>query len=166
MLGGKSVVMGLLLDLVRVLHCIFWMSFLSLFRYPSRSGRAILAGALPLRCWAARFARLTPSWWLPVDGSVDNLVAAYSDAGHGASVDEVGRDVHWVSGSGSGGKRIRLNTETPAHLAVYMSHSRPRVWNKLRHVEFHRVSDSDHKRRRCEQNHDGFIPFHDRIGVG
>ena len=28
------------------------------------------------------------------------------------------------------------------------------------------VSDSDHKRRRCEQNHGGFIPFHERTGVG
>ena len=43
-----------------------------------------------------------------------------------AAVEEVGRGVYWVSGSGSGRKRIRLNRKTPAHLAGYMSHSRPR----------------------------------------
>ena len=49
---------------------------------------------------------------MPVPGSVVHLVTAYSGAGHRASVDEVGRDVHWVSGSGSGRKRIRLNRKT------------------------------------------------------
>ena len=44
---------------------------------------------------------MTPCWRLPV--------AAYSDAGHSAAFDEVDRDVYWVSGSGSGRKRIRLN---------------------------------------------------------
>ena len=29
---------------------------------------------------------MTPSWRLPVHGSVDNLVAAYSDAGRRAAV--------------------------------------------------------------------------------
>ena len=52
------------------------------------------------------FCLFDPSWRLPVPGSVGSLVAAYSDAGHRAAVDEVGRDVHWVSGSGSGRKRI------------------------------------------------------------
>ena len=68
--------------------------------------------------------------------------------------------------SGSGRKRIRLNRKTPAHLAGFMSHSRPRVWKRLRHGVFHQISDSDHKRRWCEQNHGGFIPFHERTGVG
>ena len=139
---------------------------LALFRYPSGSGRALLAGTLPLRYCSTRFACMTPSWRLPVFGSVSNLVAAYSDAGHRVAVDEVDRDVFWVSGSGPGRKRIRLNRKTPAHLAGYMSHSRPKVWKRLRHVVLHRISDSDHKRRRCEQNHDGFIPSHERTGVG
>ena len=139
---------------------------LALFRYPSGSGRALLDGTLPLRYCSTRFACLTPSWRLPVPGSVGNLVAAYSDAGGRAAVDEVGRDVFWVSGSGPGRKRIRLNRKTPAHLVENMFHSRPRVWKRLRHVVFHRASDSDLKRRRCEQNHDGFIPSHERTGVG
>ena len=111
----------------------------------------MLAGTLPLRFCAARFARLTPSWRLSVPGSVVHLVAAYSDACYRAAVDEVGRDVHWVSGSRSGRKRIRLNRKTPAHLAGYMSHSRPRVWKRLRHGVSLQISDSHHKRRRCEQ---------------
>ena len=94
-----------------------------------------------------------------------DLVAAYSDAGHRADFDEVDRDVYWVSGSGSGRKRIRLNRKTPARLSGYMSHSRPRVWKRLRHVGLHRIFDSDHKRRRCEQNHGGFVPFHERTGL-
>ena len=47
-----------------------------------------------------------------------------------------------------------------------MTHSRPKVWKRLRHVGMNRISDSDHKRRRCEQNRDGFIPSHERTGVG
>ena len=63
------------------------------------------------------------------------------------------------------GKRIRLNRKTPAHLAGFMSHSRPRVWKRLRHGVLHPISDPDHKRRWCEQNHGGCIPFHERTGV-
>ena len=59
------------------------MSFLSLFRYPPRSGRALLNGTLPLRCCAARFAFCTPTWRLPVSGRVGGLVAAYSDNADG-----------------------------------------------------------------------------------
>ena len=144
----------------------FLDELLALFRHPSGSGRALLAGTLPLRYCSTRFACLTPSWRLPVPGSVGNLVAAYSDVGYRVAADKVDRDVFWVSGSGPGRKRIRLNRKTPAHLAGYMSHSRPKVWKRLRHVVLHRISDSDHKRRRCEQNHDGFIPSHERTGVG
>ena len=52
----------------------FLDELLGLFRYPAGSGRALLAGTLPLRYCAARFARLTPSWRLPVPGSVVHLV--------------------------------------------------------------------------------------------
>ena len=71
----------------------FLNELLGLFRYPAGSGRALLAGTLHLRYCAARFARLTPSWRLPVPGSVVNLVAAYTDAGHRASVDAIGQEV-------------------------------------------------------------------------
>ena len=144
----------------------FLDELLALFRYPSGSGRALLAGTLLLRYCAARFACLTPSWRLPDHGSVGNLVAACSDNGRRAAVDEVDRDVSWVRGSGYGRTRIRLNRKTPAHLAGYMIHSRPRVWKRLSHIDLSDVSDSDHKRRRCEQNDGGYVPFHERTGVG
>ena len=66
---------------------------LALFRFPSGSGRALLNGTLPLKYCSARFACLTPSWRLPVFGSVSNLVAAYSNAGHRVAADKVDRDV-------------------------------------------------------------------------
>ena len=69
----------------------FLDELLALFLYPSGSGRALFAGTLPLRYCSTRFACMTPSWRLPVHGSVDDLVAAYSDAGHRAAFDEVGR---------------------------------------------------------------------------
>ena len=70
---------------------------------------ALLAGTLLLRYSAARFACLTPTWRLPVSGYVVSLVAAPDGAGQKAPVDDVGQDFHWVSGSGSGRKRVRLN---------------------------------------------------------
>ena len=95
-----------------------------------------------------------------------DLVAAYDGAGHGAPVDEVGPGVHWVSGSGPGRKRIRLNRKTPAHFAGFMVQSRPRVWKRLRHVGFSSVSIPDHKRRRSDQDDGGFKPAQVRSGVG
>ena len=144
----------------------FLDELLALFRYPSGSVVLYLLVLFHLGIVLLGLPVCHPSWRLPVLGSIGNLVAAYSDAGHRAAVDEVDRGVFWVSGSGPGRKRIRLSRKTPAHLAVYMSHSRPKVWRRLRHVLLHRISDSDHKSRRCEQNHDGFIPSHERTGVG
>ena len=106
----------------------FLNELLGLFRYPPRSGRALLTGTLPLRYCAARFACKTPTWRLPVSGHVACLVAACCKAA-GASGSEVSDPgVHWTSGSGPGRKSIRLNRKTPAHLAGVMIHSRPRVW--------------------------------------
>ena len=76
------------------------------------------------------------------------------------------RDVHWVGNSGSGRKRIRLNRKTPAHLAGYVIHSRPRVWKRLSHVDLSSISVSDHMRRRCDENDGGCISFHPRTGGG
>ena len=81
---------------------------LGLFRYPAGSGRALLAGTLPLLYSAARFACTTPTWRLPVSGHVSCLVTADLGVVSGGG-DEVGdEEVHWVSGSGPG-RRIRLN---------------------------------------------------------
>ena len=61
---------------------LFLNELLSLFRYPPRSGRALLNGTLPLRYCAARFAESTPTWRLPVSGHVDRLIASHSGFGN------------------------------------------------------------------------------------
>ena len=133
----------------------FLNELLGLFRYPPAPGRALLAGTLPLRYCAARFACTTPTWWLPVSGRVVDLVTAGVDAVREAIVDGAGQEVHWVSGSGPGRKRIRLNRKTPAHIAGFRVQSRP-VWKRLRHVGHSCVSILDHKRRRGDQDDGGF----------
>ena len=56
----------------------------------------------------------TPTWRLLVSGHAAGLVtAALRVAGSGGDEDDC-REVHWVSGSGPGRKRIRLNRKTPA----------------------------------------------------
>ena len=79
----------------------------------------MLTGTLPLRYCAARFACKTPTWRLPVSGHVARLVAIHCEdaGGHGSEVS--GSEVPWVSGSGPGRKRIRLNRKTPAHLVGF-----------------------------------------------
>ena len=110
---------------------LFLDELLGLFRYPPGSGHALLDGTLPLRYCAARFACRTPTWRLPVSGHVVDLVAASIGAVREVDVDGVGQEVVWVSGSGSGRKRIRLNRKTPSHLAGFMVQSRPRVWKSV-----------------------------------
>ena len=57
---------------------LFLNELLSLFRYPSRSGRALLNGTLPLRYCAVRFAHSTPTWRLPGSaGDCSRGVSAY-----------------------------------------------------------------------------------------
>ena len=144
----------------------FLDELLVLFRYPSGSGHALLAGTLPLRYCTTRFACMMPTWRLPALGAVRSLVAAYSEDEHRVVADEVDLGVSWVSGLGPGRKRIRLIRKTPAHLVGYLTHSRPKIWKRLRHVGFHRFFDSDHKRRRCEQSRDDIVPSQERTGVG
>ena len=84
--------------------------------------------------------------------------------GNGSEVPGLG--VHWVSGSGLGWKRIRLNRKTPAHLAGFMIHFRPRVWKRLRHVGHSGISMPDHTRSCCDQAYEGSTPTQDRTGVG
>ena len=57
---------------------LFLDELLVLFQYPPGSGRALLAGTLPLRYCAARFACRTPTWRLPVSGQVSRLVCCLS----------------------------------------------------------------------------------------
>ena len=48
------------------------------------------------------------------------------------------------------GKDFGLNRKTPAHLVGLVIRSRPRVWKRLRHVDFSGISMPDHTRRRCD----------------
>ena len=137
-----------------------------LFRYPPGSGRALLAGTLPLRCCAARCAHMTQTWRLPVSGHVVDLVTVDGGAERDAVVGGAAHEVFWVCGSGPGRKRIRLNRKTPAHLLIHMVHSRPRVWKRLRHVGHSSFSLPDHKRRRGDQDGGGCNPAQIRTGVG
>ena len=71
-----------------------------------------------------------------------------------------------VTDSGPARKRFRLNRKTPAHLAGFLTHSRPRVWKRLRQDGYSGVSMPDHSRRRCDQAIGGSAPVHDRMEVG
>ena len=75
-LGGRSVVMVHTSRPRESTSELFLNELLSLFRYPPGSGRDLLAGTLPLRYCAARFACRTPTWRLPVPGRVVDLVTA------------------------------------------------------------------------------------------
>ena len=106
---------------------LFLDELLFLSRYPVGSGRALLAGALPLRYCFDRFACKSPTWRLPASGGVRDLVAASIAVGHEV-VPAVGRRVFFrVRISCSRGKRIRLNRKTPAHPAGFGDPTRPRV---------------------------------------
>ena len=139
---------------------------LGLFRYPPGSGRALLAGTLPLRYCAACFACKTPTWRLPVPGHVVGLVTASVGAVREVVADGGCREVLWVRSSGPGRKRIRLNRKTHAHLAGFAVQSRPRAWKRLHHVGISGVSIPDHKRRRRDQDDGESIPAQVRTGVG
>ena len=146
---------------------LFLNEVLGLFRYPPKSGRALLNGTLPLRYCVARFAYSTPTWRLPASGHVDCLVAAHSDSAGDCGAEVVGVRVLGGCGSGPVRRRFRLNRKTPAHLAGLLIHSRPCVWKRLRQAGFSGISLPDHTRRRCDHADGGFsVHEHDRVGVG
>ena len=103
---------------------------------------------------------------MPVSGHVVDLLIAAGDVGREDVADGALKTVHWVSGSGPGRKRIRLNRKTPAHLAGLMVQSRPREWKRLRHVGHASVSFLDHKRRRSDQDDGGCNPAQVRTRMG
>ena len=145
---------------------LFLDELLSLFRYPSRSGRALLNSTLPLRYCAVRFAHSTPTWRLPTSGQVSRLIAAYPDSAGDCGGEVFAFRVPLVSRSSPVRKRFRLNRKTPAHLVGVSAHSRPRVWKRLRQVGFSDLSVLDHTRRRCDHAIWDSVHEHDRVGVG
>ena len=145
---------------------LFLDELLSLFRYPPRSGRALLNGTLPLRYCAVRFAHSTPTWRLPASGHVGRLVAAYPDSAGdcGSEVLELG--VHLVSRSGPVQRRFRLNRKnscTPRGDIGSFSSTR---LEETASGGFSGLSMPDHTRRRCDHADGGSVHEHDRVEVG
>ena len=136
----------------------FLDELLFLFCYPVGSGRALLAGTLPLRYCFDRFACRTPAWRLPVSGGVVDLVTASVEDGQRVVPAAGRREVFGVRNSGFVRKRIRLKRKNPAHLAGFGIQSRPHT------IEFFGDSFPAHKRRHCDQDHEGFIPAQARTG--
>ena len=145
---------------------LFLNELLSLFRYPPKSGRALLNGTLPLRYCAVRFAHSTPTWRIPASGQVSRLIAAYPGSAGDCSSEVSAFRVPLVSRFQLVRKRFRLNRKTPAHLVGRLTHSRPRVWKRLRQVGFFHPSMPDHTRRRCDHAVWDSVHEHDRVGVG
>ena len=145
---------------------LFLDELLGLFRYPPRSGRALLNGTLPLRYCAARFAHSAPSWRLPVSGQVNRLVAAYPDPAGDSGGPGLVRGILVLSGSSSSRKRFRLNRKTSAHPVGTSAQSRPRVWKRLRQEGSFHFGMPDHVRRRCDHATRDSVQEHDRVGVG
>ena len=108
---------------------IFLNELLVFFRYPPGSAPALMAGNLSLKYCAAKFAGGKPTWRLPAFCQVARLVTHGEVAGVARCAREVG--VAWVSGSGRGGNRVRLNRKTAAHLVLQGSvgvQSRSKIW--------------------------------------
>ena len=84
----------------------------SLFRYPPKSGRALLNGTLPLRYCAVRFAHSTPTWRIPASGQVSRLIAAYPGSAGDCSSEVSAFRVPLVGRFQLVRKRFRLNRKT------------------------------------------------------
>ena len=157
---GRSVVMGLLLVLKRVLLHPFWTNFCCFFTtLPGRLVPCLLVlfhyGIVLLG------SLLGPLFWvLPFPGHVVGLITVEDQAAQVGDA-EVARRV-----SGFGGKRFRLNRKTPAHLVGHYVHARPRVSKRLHCFGYPGDSDVDCKRRRCNQHCDDGSSFFPRTGVG
>ena len=126
----------------------------------------MLAGTLPLRYCAVRFAHSTPTWRLPVSGQVSRLIAAYPDSAGDSGGEACVLRVPLVSRFLPVRKRFRLNRKNPAHLVGILTHSRPRVWKRLRQVGYSGLSMPDHARRRNDHADGGSVHEHGRVGVG
>ena len=129
---------------------LFLDELLGIFRYPPTSGRALLAGTLPLRYCAARFACMVPTWRLPVSGHVARLVAIYCEAAGGNKSEVSSSGVHPVSGSWTWkemNSTKRKNSCTPR--GVIDSFSSTRL-EEVASCGLFRYSMPDHTRRRCD----------------
>ena len=134
----------------------FLDELLILLRFPPRSCHALFAGTLPLRYCTIRFACRIPTWRLSVSGHAASQVTADLGVTNGNGVEVGDEEVHWVSGSGPGRKRIRLNRKpcTPRGFSCSTSATCVEEVTSFGHSV---VSHADCKRRRNDQ-HDGYVP--------
>ena len=172
-LVGKSAVMVLRPDHVKLLLFCFWMSFSFFLGYYSAASRAdLLAGTLPLRYFFESFARKIPTWRLPESGSVASLLASGELVWGGPSALSAalgGAGVCLARGSGGGVERVRLHRKTPAHLArqgISEVQFRPRVWKRLRDPQDSASRLSGAKFLRVHQEAGGHDPGFARAGIG
>ena len=109
-----------------------------------------------------------PTWRLPVSGHVNDLVAASIGAVREVDVDGVGQEVHWVSGSRPGRKRIRLNRKKPCTPPWLLSSTLGHVFGRDCIMwDFHiAFLIPDQKRRRSDQANGRSNPAQVRTGVG
>ena len=91
-----------------------------------------------------------------VPGHVAGLIAAEVQVAQVDEVEVASREIHWVSGSGPGRKRIRLNRKN----------QRPRVWKRLHCSGYSGIAGVDCKRRHSNQHDLEDSPVHPRTGVG
>ena len=128
----------------------------------------MLAGTLPLRYCFDRFACRTPTWRLPVSGRVVDLVTANVADGHRVVPATGKREVLGVRNSSLRRKRFDSAEKKPSTPCTFWCSF------NLGHVcgqdcnlwIFFGDSFPGHKRRRCDQDHEGFIPAQARTGVG
>ena len=87
---------------------------------------------------------------MPASSHVARLIADNYEGAVGYGGEVIDLRVPRFSGSGPVRKRFRLNRKTPAHFVGILTHSRPRVWKRLRQVGFSDPFMPDHTRRRCD----------------
>ena len=136
----------------------FLDELLGLFRYPAGSGCALLAGILPLRYCAARFACGTPTWRLPVPGCVVDLVTASVGAMQEVVAHGGCREVFWIRSPGPGRKRIQHTLQV---LGIQLDHVCGKGCVQLIFLEIHIL---DTRRGVVSRVLWGFI--HVRLGRG
>ena len=144
----------------------FLNELLSLFRYPPRSGRALLNGTLPLRYCAARFAHSTPTWRLPASGQVSRLVVAYPESAGDSGGDDLVLRVPLVSRSSPIRKKISTKQKNPCTPCGDIGSFSSTCMEETASGGFSLFSMPDHTRRRCDHAVWDSVHEHDRVGVG
>ena len=147
----------------------FLNELLNLFKYPSRSALALLNGTLPLRYCAARFASKIPLGDCLLEVMLLTLLLKVVRRWALFRLSLVGVELTGLAGWVGGGRRVRLNRKTPAHLVGRFflgSQSRQRVWKRSDIRDHLDGARADSKRRCLYQQDEACVPAQDRTGGG